>query len=104
MGSELFSRGAGAGRIDLYVKLVGGLSIVVEPKMCAFGYSRPYAASGKDQIIHYMGNRQTLLDYLVVFDSQVDKCGAPLLSGNSGPHTVIEIFIDVRPRATQRNA
>ena len=51
---------AGAGRIDLYVKLSGGLSIIVELKMCGSpGYSAPYAASGEEQIIHYMDNKES---------------------------------------------
>ena len=29
----------GAGRLDLYVKLIGGLSIILELKMCGFRYS-----------------------------------------------------------------
>jgi hypothetical protein len=88
----------GAGRLDLYVKLIGGLSIVVELKMCGFRYSGPYAAAGEDQIIHYMENRQTNLGYLVVFDARLDTFSRPLLSASAGPHTVIEVFIDVRPR------
>jgi hypothetical protein len=72
--------------------------------MCGFGYASSYAAAGEDQIIHYMDNRQTHLGYLVVFDSRLDKFGEALLSENSGPHTVIEIFIDVRPRIARRNA
>jgi tetratricopeptide (TPR) repeat protein len=94
--------GAGAGRIDLFVKLVGGLSIVVELKMCGFRYSGPYAAAGEDQILHYMDNRHTHLGYLVVFDARLDKHGEKLLSGSTGQHTVIEVLVDVRPRVGRK--
>ena len=57
-----------------------------------------YAAAGEEQIIHYMENRQTHLGYLVVFDGRLESNGQPLISDDVGPHTVIEKFIDVRPR------
>src|SRR5262249_1289640 len=94
--------GAGAGRIDLFVRLIGGLSIVVELKMCGFRYSTPYAAAGEDQILHYMDNRKTHLGYLVVFDARLDKHGEKLLSGSAGQHTVIELLVDVRPRVGRK--
>jgi hypothetical protein len=34
----------------------GGLSIVLELKMCGGGYSSGYAASGEAQLVHYMDN------------------------------------------------
>jgi hypothetical protein len=96
---EVFEEiGTGAGRLDLYVKLEGGLSIVVELKMCGFGYSSNYAAAGEEQINHYMDNRKTHLGYLVVFDARLDKLGQRLLSDARGPHTIIEKLIDVTPR------
>jgi tetratricopeptide (TPR) repeat protein len=94
--------GAGAGRIDLYVRLIGGLSIVVELKMCGFRYSSSYAAAGEDQILHYMDNRHTHLGYLVVFDARLDKYGEKLLSGTTALHTVIEVLVDVRPRVGRK--
>jgi tetratricopeptide (TPR) repeat protein len=100
---EIFEELAtGAGRLDLYVRLVGGLSIVVELKMAGFRYSSPYAAFGEDQIIHYMENRHTHLGYLVVFDARLAKYGEKLLSGAAGQHTVVEVFVDVRPRFGRR--
>lgn len=93
---------AGAGRLDLYVRLIGGLSIIVELKMCGFGYTSTYAAAGEEQITHYMENRRSHLGYLVVFDARLDDFGEKLLSGSTGLHTVIEIFIDVRPRVSRR--
>jgi hypothetical protein len=100
---EIFQElAAGAGRIDLCVRLIGGLSIVVELKMCGFRYSTPYAAAGEEQIIHYMENRETHLGYLVVFDARLDAFGQALLSTLSGRYTVIEKLIDVTPRVRRR--
>jgi tetratricopeptide (TPR) repeat protein len=100
---DLFEEvGAGAGRVDLFVRLIGGLSIVVELKMCGFRYSTPYAAVGEDQILHYMDNRKTHLGYLVVLDARLDKNGGKLLSGSTGQHTVIEVLVDVRPRVGRK--
>lgn len=88
---------AGAGRIDLYVKLSGGLSIVVEIKMCGGSYSSAYAAAGEHQITHYMENKGTKLGYLVVFDGRARMFGKRALSGRRGGYTVIEQSVDVRP-------
>jgi tetratricopeptide (TPR) repeat protein len=87
---------AGAGFIDLYIKFENGLALIVELKMCGTTYSSDYAASGEEQIKHYMENRKSFLGYLVVFDSRVDLFGRQLLAPTSGPHTVFEIIIDVR--------
>ncbi|HHF2906468.1 TPA: tetratricopeptide repeat protein [Vibrio diabolicus] len=61
---------AGAGFIDLYLFLVGGLKVVVELKMCGAPYTSSYAISGKDQIVHYQNNTGSNLGYLVVFDGR----------------------------------
>lgn len=61
---------AGAGFIDLYLLLAGGLKVVVELKMCGPSYSSSYAISGEDQIIHYQNNTGSNLGYLVVFDGR----------------------------------
>jgi hypothetical protein len=87
----------GAGRLDLYIKLSGGLSIVLELKMCGAGYSSDYAASGETQLVHYMDNRKTHLGYLVVFDARMVKRGQILLPGVNGSHTLVETLIDMRP-------
>jgi tetratricopeptide (TPR) repeat protein len=71
--------GAGAGRIDLYLKFGNGLSAVIELKMCGKGYSSTYAASGKEQIVHYLENRDTSRGYLVVFDARMEDFGKALL-------------------------
>ncbi len=99
---EIFEEvGTGAGRLDLYVKMEGDLGIIIELKMCGGGYSSAYAASGEEQINHYMDNRKTHLGYLVVFDARVNLFGQQLFSTTSGSHTVIEKIVDVRNRVKQ---
>ena len=93
----------GAGRLDLYVQLHGGMAIIVELKMCGFGYSSGYASAGEDQILHYMENRTSSLGYLIVFDARLNNLGQKLLQGLGGNRfTVIEIIIDVTPRVSFR--
>ncbi|MFL9899665.1 hypothetical protein PQR71_16160, partial [Paraburkholderia fungorum] len=88
----------GAGRLDILLKFEGGLTAVVELKMCGFGYSSTYAASGEDQIHHYMENRSCHLGYLVVHDSRLDNFGSRLIeSSNNSANTISEVFVDVRP-------
>jgi tetratricopeptide (TPR) repeat protein len=97
--------GAGAGRIDLYLKLANGLSAVLELKMCGKTYSSTYAASGEEQIVHYLENRETSRGYLVVFDARMDDFGKALLGAPvCGKFTIGERFIDVRPRVKQKAA
>jgi tetratricopeptide (TPR) repeat protein len=87
---------SGAGRIDIYLQFCGGLSLILELKMCGRGYSERYAAGGEGQLEHYMGNRDSHLGYLIVFDARTANFGAPLLSGQS-QFTIFEKNIDVRP-------
>ena len=62
---------AGAGIIDLYLILRGGLKIVVELKICGGdGYSSTYAISGEDQLVHYLNNISTKIGFLIVFDGR----------------------------------
>jgi tetratricopeptide (TPR) repeat protein len=93
---------AGAGRLDLLVRLSGVLAVVIELKMCGFRYSTSYAAAGEDQIVHYMDNRNTHLGYLVVFDARLEKNGQRLLIPPSGQNSVFEQTIDVTPRISRR--
>jgi tetratricopeptide (TPR) repeat protein len=89
---------AGAGRLDLYLQLAGGLSVIVELKMCGAGYASSYASAGEDQILHYMENRDTRLGYLVVFDARTEKFGESVLAPRKADcYTVYEKFVDVRP-------
>ncbi|MBS1595884.1 MAG: hypothetical protein JST90_16355 [Bacteroidetes bacterium] len=66
---------SGAGVIDLYALLRGGLKVVIELKMCGEGYSSTYALSGEDQLIHYLGNNETHLGFLIVFDARIRDFG-----------------------------
>jgi tetratricopeptide (TPR) repeat protein len=92
---------AGAGRLDIYLELSGGLSVIIELKMCGGRYPSSYAAAGEDQILHYMENRDTRLGYLVVFDARVGKFRESVLSHrNVDNYTVYEKFVDVRPDRT----
>ncbi len=93
--------GSGAGRLDIYVQLYGGLSLILELKMCGNGYSSSYAAAGEDQILHYMENRRSNLGYLIVFDARLEKFGQPLLQAE-GPFTINCKFVDMRPRISAR--
>ncbi|KVL31132.1 hypothetical protein WS97_23420 [Burkholderia territorii] len=94
---------AGAGRLDIYVQLYGGLGSVVELKMCGFRYSSSYASAGEEQIAHYMGNRRSSIGYLVVFDARLENFAEPLSAEPRQDSLTIEtVFVDVRPRVTKR--
>jgi tetratricopeptide (TPR) repeat protein len=96
---------AGPGRIDLLVQLDTGLAVIVELKMCGFGYSSTYAASGEDQIQAYMTARQIHLGYLVVFDARLNDSGNALLSGlDLSKDTIREVLVDMRPRVSKRGS
>jgi tetratricopeptide (TPR) repeat protein len=88
----------GAGRLDLLLQFAGGLSIIVELKMCGSPYTSTYAKSGEGQVRHYMKNRRVHVGFLLVFDGRSRDAGQPLLAeAQDGPDTVTEILIDVRP-------
>jgi hypothetical protein len=94
---------AGAGRLDLLLQLAGGTQVIVELKMCGFGYSSNYAAAGEEQIRHYMQNRGVHLGFLVVHDGRLKKFGESVLQpGGTGRETVRELFVDIRPRWDKR--
>jgi tetratricopeptide (TPR) repeat protein len=94
---------AGAGRLDLLLQFEGGLSAILELKICGANYPSAYAASGEGQIRHYMDNRKVHLGYLVVLDGRLDTNGAPLIAGTTGgQNTVLEVLVDVQPRVSQR--
>ena len=95
--------GAGAGRIDLYLKFEGGLSVILELKMCGKPYSSTYAAAGEDQIFHYMDQRDCHLGYLLVFDGRLNDFARPLVSDSARQsNTVFELFVDMRSRVSNR--
>ena len=96
--------GSGAGRLDISLKLEGGLACILELKMCGAGYSSTYAQSGEDQIRHYMENENAHLGYLVVFDARSSDFGKPLIDArDTGADTVVEMRIDVRPEVMRRH-
>lgn len=94
---------AGAGFIDLYVLLPGGLKVVIELKMCGNGYSSTYALSGESQIIHYQINRETNLGYLVVFDARRRDYGKHFKSLQTiNSHTIYTTAVDMRPEVVKK--
>jgi tetratricopeptide (TPR) repeat protein len=94
---------AGAGRLDILLRVEGGMSVVIELKMCGFGYPSTYAASGAEQIRHYMESRSVRLGYLVIMDARLNDCEIPLLQPSSDPvNTVSEVSVNVRPRVSSK--
>lgn len=88
---------AGAGYIDLYIILPGGLKAIVELKMCGGGYSSTYAISGESQIIHYQQNKPTKLGYLVVFDGRTRDYGKNFKKIQEiNGHIIYTVAIDMR--------
>lgn len=61
--------------MDILLKFDGGLSVILELKMCGFGCSSAYAASGENQICHYMEQRHSYLGFLIVFDARLNDYG-----------------------------
>lgn len=95
--------GSGAGRLDIYVLLHGGLAFILELKMCGAGYSANYAAAGETQLLHYMKNRRSNLGYLIIFDARATNNGQALLKGGIS-QTVFNKHIDMRPTVSARSS
>lgn len=94
---------AGAGFIDLYILLSGGLKIVIELKMCGAGYSSTYALSGESQIIHYQLNKGTKLGYLIVFDARARDYGKHFKRlQNINGHSIYTTAIDMRLEVSKK--
>jgi len=93
-------RAAGAGKIDLYLLLRGGLKIVVELKICGgSGYSSSYAISGEDQLVHYLNNTDTRVGFLVVFDGRSRDFGKGFKKVQSiGELTIFTTAIEMTPK------
>jgi tetratricopeptide (TPR) repeat protein len=88
---------AGAGRLDILLSFYGGLTVILELKMCGLTYPSTYAFSGTDQILHYMRNLKKALGYLVVFDARKRDFGKGIdRITNIDTFTVVTAFIDVR--------
>jgi len=91
---------AGAGQIDIFVVLNSGLRIVIELKMCGYGYSSTYALSGDKQICHYMDftEAKTKLGILVVFDARKRDFGKHIDAITTIENkTIYRFAVDVRP-------
>jgi tetratricopeptide (TPR) repeat protein len=89
---------AGAGRIDLALSFTGGLSVILELKMCGAPYSSTYAFSGSDQVLHYMKNLQKSLGYLLIFDARKRDFGTGIEPVTAIDNfIVVTNFVDVRP-------
>ena len=97
---EIFEESiAGAGMIDLYLILRGGLKIVVELKICGGeGYSSSYAISGEDQLIHYLKNTSTKIGFLIVFDGRSREFEKGFKKVQSvGDLTIFTTAIEMKP-------
>jgi hypothetical protein len=88
---------AGAGRIDVLLHFSGGLTVMVELKMCGGTYSSTYAASGEHQLSHYMANRDTHIGVLLVLDGRIRDYGNSVLTDPDPRMTIQELFVDLRP-------
>lgn len=91
--------GAGAGRVDIFLRLSDGSRVVIELKMCGGRtYAKSYARGGIGQLVHYMENLDTGLGYLVVFDGRVRDFGVDFPETEFADNqTVNTRIIDVRP-------
>jgi tetratricopeptide (TPR) repeat protein len=89
---------AGAGILDLWVEIPGGMRLVIELKMCGQGYEAGYAAQGIEQLAHYMNNKNTHLGHLIIFDARQRDFGKGLEAQvRSGAHAIAVRFVDIRP-------
>lgn len=94
---------AGAGYIDLFIILRGGLKLVVELKMCGAGYSSTYALTGEDQLVHYLKNTGTHIGILVIFDGRKKEFGGGFKPVQGiGNLTIYSLNIDMRPTIRKR--
>jgi tetratricopeptide (TPR) repeat protein len=94
--------GSGAGRIDILLQVTGDLKAVIELKLCGYNYTSHYAASGSDQLDHYMKSSGIYLGYLVVFDARLNDNGKALDVIAPAQGTIKTWMIDVTPRVSKR--
>ena len=93
---------AGAGFIDLYLKFNSGLEILIELKMCGTPYTTNYALQGKEQLAHYLKNKQSKFGYLVVFDGRKKDFEKNLKENlNNSEYTIIVKAVDMRTTIKQ---
>lgn len=90
---------SGAGRIDVLIIMPDDQKVIVELKMCGNGYSEARAKDGREQIKHYLENKNAKLGYLIVFDSRSRNFSKGLQSDteNIDGLSVTTIVVDVRP-------
>lgn len=95
---------AGAGIIDLYVALRGGLKLVIELKICGgSGYSSTYALSGEDQLIHYLKNSETHVGFLLVFDGRINDFGLGFKEVQSiDSFTIYTVAVEMSPKISKK--
>jgi len=87
----------------MWIRLPGGLEVIVELKMCGGSYSAGYAAAGEQQLEHYMAERGVHLGYLLVLDGRIEDGGEPVLSKPTGSkNTIREISVNLSPRVSNR--
>lgn len=92
----------GAGFIDLYLKFNSGLEIIIELKMCGTPYTTNYALQGKEQLAHYLRNRQSKFGYLVVFDGRKRDFEKNLRENiNNSEYSIIVKAVDMRTTTKQ---
>jgi len=96
---------SGAGFADILIIAPNGDKVIVELKMCGHRYSYKYADSGKEQVLHYMENRDATAGFLIVFDSRTRdfakgfQVGKQVIEGKS----VFVIVVDVRPQVKTKS-
>lgn len=96
---------AGAGFVDLFIIMPGGKKVVVELKMCGLCYSQSRAQDGKEQLCHYMKNKQTEIGYLLVFDGRVRDHAQGFREYELIEEVQITtLVVDVRPYVKQKDA
>ncbi len=96
---------AGAGFIDLFIVMSRDIKVVVELKMCGKGYSQSRAQDGKEQLSHYMKNKQIENGYLLVFDGRArDQAHGFKESEIIEGLEIATLVVDVRPYVKQKDA
>ncbi len=96
---------AGAGKIDLFITTTLGDKVIVELKMCGYGYTETYAREGLEQIAHYMENKKSETGYLIVLDSRAKDFAQGFDSTQSiGNKTIHTRIADLRPYVKTKDA
>lgn len=95
---------SGAGFIDLFIIMPRGRRIILELKMCGLNYAQSRAQDGKEQLSHYMINRQSENGYLLVFDGRVRNHAEGFEKHETIQGIQITtLVVDVRPYVKQKD-